>query len=66
MLEQAVNYENEQLFYSRGDSANHDLCRIANERLNGIYSVMPALFGKGQRECIDLVRMTAAKGRMAE
>ena len=66
MLEQAVRYENEQLYYSHNDSKNHDLCRIANERLNGVYAVMPTLFNKSQRECIDLVRETAAKGRMAE
>jgi len=66
MLEQAVLYENEQLYYSHPDSKNHELCRIANERLNGIYSVMPALFGKSQRECIDLVRSTAAKGKVVQ
>jgi hypothetical protein len=66
MLEQAVRYENEQLYYSHHDSENHELCRIANERLNGVYSVMPVLFKKTPAECIDLVRTTAAEGRSAE
>lgn len=58
MLEQAVTYEGEQLYYSHPDSKNHELCRIANERLNGVYAVMPTLFGMSQRECIELVRDT--------
>lgn len=60
VLEYAIQLEREQMAYSRNETRDHHLLRIANERLNGVYGCMPSLFDMPQHECIDMVRRLAA------